>query len=64
VLSEVREEPGEQTMRWKYYVPQTCDSPKNRTTWEDVYLMLEDAAAVRDSLWLSIDQLMQAPKMG
>jgi len=42
-------------MRWKYYIPHRWDSPEDRTTWEDVYLMLEAGSAVRDSLWLTVD---------
>jgi hypothetical protein len=42
-------------MRWKYYIPHTWESPEERTTWEDVYLMVEAGATVRDSLWLTID---------
>jgi hypothetical protein len=45
-------------MRWKYYIPHRWDSPEERTTWEDIYLMLEDSAAVHGSLWLTVDSGM------
>jgi len=55
VHTAVLEEKGEMAMRWIYYIPHTWHSPEERTTWEDVYLKLEEAGADVDSLWLTVD---------
>jgi hypothetical protein len=50
-------------MRWKYHIPHRWDSPEERTTWEDVYLMLEEGPEDRDSLWLTVDAGMTDRKL-
>ena len=42
-------------MRWSYYIPHVWNSPSDRTTWEDVWLRLEEQAAEGGSLWLTFD---------
>lgn len=45
-------------MHWKYYIPHTWESPDERTTWEDVWLMLEEGGADgtdATSLWFTLD---------
>jgi hypothetical protein len=44
-------------MIWKYYIPHTWDSPEERTTWEDVWLLPMEAGFELGSasLWLTLD---------
>ena len=47
-------------MRWKYYIPHRWESPDDRTTWEDVWLMpLEGGPELQGvSLWFTLDAIL------
>jgi len=43
-------------MKWLYYIPHEWADPKQKKTWEDIYLMPEVDGHTPDySLWLTVD---------
>ncbi len=44
-------------MKWKYYIPRVWDSPEQRTTWEDVWLLPEDGSNEGKSYWFTLNAL-------
>ena len=48
-------------MKWKYYIPHYWESPEDRTTWEDVYLIPEDGGIDDESIWFTLDAIGSPP---
>jgi len=45
-------------MKWKYFIPHVWDSPEQRTTWEDVWLLPEDGRNDGKSYWFTLNALI------
>jgi hypothetical protein len=44
-------------VKWTYYIPHVWDSPEQRTTWEDVWLLPEDGSNDGASYWFTLNAL-------
>jgi hypothetical protein len=47
-------------MKWKYYIPHVWDSPEEKSTWEDVFILPEkkpESGTERKSVWVTVDAL-------